>query len=66
MKLRYQLAEPKDLLVTVTITATVEEFDELAARVTDQWPGWKFRSALQEATTKARASFWGEPKDQES
>lgn len=59
MKATIQLVKPEDSLATVTITATMGEFEavEKALHAISSWPIHSFRVVLSEVIRKAREEF---------
>lgn len=42
MKATFKVEDPKDIELTMTITMSLKEWNQLADTIKDEYPGWKF------------------------
>lgn len=55
MTARIMIENPRDVVMTVKLTATVRELEDLRDQLAKSYPSWAFGAILTDAITRARA-----------
>lgn len=62
MDFRLKCENPKDIVYTMTMTATAEEWEELRDQLKHQWPSFKLSNSIDDLLSQARKIYWPENK----
>lgn len=60
MSARIMIDNPAEVVVTLKLTASIKELEELRDQLVSKYPSWKFSQILTDAITKARTVVYSE------
>lgn len=60
MTARIMIENPRDVVVTLKITAPIHDLEDLRDQLSRAYPSWAFSAILTDAITKARAVVYSE------
>ena len=60
MQTDFKVENPKEIVLTMTISMTLGEWQELSKQVSDKWPGTNFKDAIWRMEQAASKHFSAE------
>lgn len=58
MNFRLKCEDPKDIVYTITLTASCEEFEKLREQLREAWPSAFLGRAITDLLSQARKIYW--------
>lgn len=53
-----RIEKPEDVEVSLTITMTAKQWDELRSQLQDKWPSWQMSAAITGLLSQVRKIVW--------